>query len=159
MEANGNFSPDPALAAEALRAADLPLCTVLLRDEARYPWLVLVPRRANVAEPWDLLPGDRAAFWAEAERVGAGLKAVTGADKINLAAFGNVVRQLHLHVVARREGDPAWPGSVIGAPREPYERGGVPAFWPAFLDASGLADRSLVERPLPDRPVTDRQSP
>ena len=148
MEASGNFSLDPALVAEALRAADLPLATVLLRDEARFPWLVLVPRRAGLAEPWDLLPGDRAAFWSEAERVGAALGAAAKADKINLAAFGNITRQLHLHVVARVEGDAAWPGSVIGLPRTPYE-GGVPAFWPALLGTLGVADR----------PLTDRQSP
>ena len=140
MEASGSFRLDPALAAEALRAADLPLATLLLRDEARFPWLVLVPRRAGLAEPWDLLPGDRAAFWSEAERVGATLARAAQADKINLAAFGNITRQLHLHVVARTEDDAAWPGSVIGLPREPYASG-VPAFWPALLGALDLKDR------------------
>ena len=152
MEASGNFRLDPRLAGEALRAARLPLCTILLRDEARFPWLVLVPRRPDLAEPWDLLPGDRARFWAEAERVGAALRAATGCDKANLAAFGNIVRQLHLHVVARNEGDAAWPGSAIGLPREPYPPGGgggAPVFWPALLAELGLADR----------PVSERQSP
>ena len=154
MEASGNFSLDPRLADEAIRAAGLPLCTILLRGEARFPWLVLVPRRAGAAEPWDLLPGDRTMLWSETERVGAALRAVTGAHKINLALFGNMVRQLHVHVVARTEGDPAWPGSAIGLPREPYPPsgeggGGAPAFWSALCDALGLDDR----------PLSDRQSP
>ena len=148
MEASGNFSLDPALAAEALRAADLPLCAVLLRDEARFPWLVLVPRRAGASEPWDLLPGDRAALWSETERVGAALKAATGADKINIAVFGNMVPQLHVHVVARAEGDAAWPGSAVGLPRAPYPSG-VPSFWSALLAALGLADRPVSERHSP----------
>lgn len=140
----------PALAAEALRSADLPLCALLLRDEARFPWLVLVPRRPDLREPWDMLPGNRAAFWAEAERVGAALQAATNADKINLAAFGNQCPQLHLHVVARRRDDAAWPDSVIGLPREAYAAGGTdgggapaspPAFWPALLSRLDLTER------------------
>ena len=148
MEASGNFSVDPRLANETLRAANLPLSTVLLRDEARFPWLLLVPRRASVAEPWDLLPGDRAMLWSETERVGAALKAVTRADKINIAVFGNMVPQLHIHVIARAENDTAWPGSAVGLPREPYPSG-VPTFWSAFLSALGLADRPLSERHSP----------
>ena len=128
-----------ALTAEALANADLPLCRVLLRDEARFPWVVLVPRRPGATETFDLLPGDRQRLREETEAVGAGLLAVTGAAKLNTAAFGNLCPQLHVHLIARSPGDAAWPGSAVGLPRVPYSA--APAFWPVLLRRLALSAR------------------
>ena len=125
------FAVAEALTTEALASADLPLCRVLLRDEARFPWVVLVPRRAGLREAFDLLPGDRARLARETEAVGAALLAVTGAAKLNTAAFGNLCPQLHVHLIARLPGDAAWPASAVGLPRAPYSA--APPFWPALL--------------------------
>ncbi len=83
-------------------------------DDARYPWLILVPIRPGLREIFDLAAGDQATLWQEATRVGAVLMQVTGGDKLNVAALGNQVPQLHVHVIARRKGDAAWPGPVWG---------------------------------------------
>ena len=138
-EATDGFALDPALGAEALGSADLPLCRLLLRDESRFPWVVLIPRRPGLREPWDLLPGERAQLWSEAERVGVALSGAARADKMNLAAFGNICPQLHLHLIARRVGDAAWPGSAVGLPREPYAS--PPPFWSSLLARLDLKER------------------
>jgi diadenosine tetraphosphate (Ap4A) HIT family hydrolase len=83
-------------------------------DDARYPWLILVPRRTGAVEPFALDEADQILLWQEANRAGAILKAETGATKINIAAIGNIVSQLHVHVIARKPGDAAWPGPVWG---------------------------------------------
>ncbi|MHB1056443.1 MAG: HIT domain-containing protein [Rhodanobacter sp.] len=117
-----SFILDPRLAADTLPVAALPLCDVLLMNDARYPWLVLVPRRAGMVEIGDLDAGEQAMLWQEANRAAAALRAVAPCDKLNLGALGNIVRQLHVHLVARREGDAAWPGPVWGhGMTEPYE--------------------------------------
>lgn len=108
------FAVDERLEADSDKILDLALSEVRLMRDGRWPWLVLVPRRPGACEPFDLSPEDQMTAAAEANRVGAALKAVTGADKINIAAIGNIVRQLHVHVVARREGDPNWPRPVWG---------------------------------------------
>jgi diadenosine tetraphosphate (Ap4A) HIT family hydrolase len=108
------FVLDPRLAADTRHVASLPLCEVLLMNDARYAWLILVPRRANLSEIHDLAHADQAQLWREVSRVAATLRTVAPCDKLNLGALGNVVRQLHVHVVARREGDAAWPGPVWG---------------------------------------------
>ena len=90
------------------------LTRVLLMNDARWPWLILVPRREGVVELTDLDAADRTQLIEEAASAAGFLKAHTGAHKINLGALGNIVRQLHLHVVARAAGDPAWPGPVWG---------------------------------------------
>jgi diadenosine tetraphosphate (Ap4A) HIT family hydrolase len=109
-----SFVLDERLARDTLPVGDLPLSRVLLMNDKRWPWLILVPRRAGAVELTDLDIGDRAILIEEAARAAAFLKAHTGALKINLGALGNIVRQLHLHVVAREPGDPAWPGPVWG---------------------------------------------
>lgn len=132
---------DSRLSDEAKAAADLSLCRLLLRDEHRFPWLVLVPQRNSITESFDLSFADRVALWSEVDQVAATLKRVTSATKINIAAFGNMVPQLHVHVVGRRPEDPAWPGSAIGwAPVEPYSTG-VPSFWPDLLTHLDLKER------------------
>jgi diadenosine tetraphosphate (Ap4A) HIT family hydrolase len=116
------FSLDPRLAADSAAVGALQLCEVRLQDDARFPWLILVPRRAGLIELFDLSPEERAALIEEAAQCGAALRAVTQCLKINTAALGNMVRQLHVHVIARNEGDAAWPGPVWGVgKRESYE--------------------------------------
>jgi len=109
-----SFALDERLARDTLVVGDLPLCRMLLMNDSRWPWLVLVPRREGAVELADLDGGDCALLIEETARAAAFLKAHTGALKINLGALGNIVRQLHLHVVARDPGDPAWPGPVWG---------------------------------------------
>jgi diadenosine tetraphosphate (Ap4A) HIT family hydrolase len=115
------FLLDPRLAADTLAVCRLDLCEVRLMDDARFAWLVLVPRRAGLVEIADLAPSERTLLWHEVDRAGAALRAAAPCDKLNLGALGNIVRQLHVHVVARREGDAAWPGPVWGSgPAERY---------------------------------------
>ena len=115
------FALHPRLAADTIFVEDWPLSRVLLMNDARYAWVVLVPRRANAVELHDLAPADRLLLMEEIARAGAGLKTLAGAAKINTGALGNIVPQLHVHVVARAPGDPAWPGPVWGhSPAEPY---------------------------------------
>ena len=109
------FALDPRLQADTHRVAMLPLCELRLMDDARYPWLILVPRRAGMVEVAELSDGEQRELWHEANRSAAALRAVAPCDKLNLGALGNIVRQLHLHVVARTQGDAAWPGPVWGS--------------------------------------------
>ncbi len=115
------FALDPRLAADTLPAGHLPLCEVRLMNDARFPWLVLVPRRAGARELHDLCPADRALLMEEATAASAML-AARGAFKVNVGALGNIVAQLHVHVVARMPDDAAWPGPVWGSgTRQPYQ--------------------------------------
>ncbi|WP_426702677.1 HIT domain-containing protein [Rhodanobacter sp. Col0626] len=108
------FILDPRLQADTRPVGTLPLCDVRLMNDARFAWLVLIPRRAGLVEISDLAPEEQAMLWQDVNRASAALRAVTPCDKLNLGALGNIVRQLHVHVVARREGDAAWPGPVWG---------------------------------------------
>ena len=115
------FALDPRLANDTRPVASLALCEVLLMNDARFPWLVLVPRQNGLVEICDLPPDAQAALWQEVNLATQALRALAPFDKLNLGALGNIVRQLHVHVVARREGDAAWPGPVWGNGRaEPY---------------------------------------
>ena len=115
------FALDPRLQADTRHLAMLPLCELRLMDDARYPWLILVPRRAGMVEVTDLSGDEQGELWREANQCAAALRAVAPCDKLNLGALGNIVRQLHLHVVARTQGDAAWPGPVWGSgTAEPY---------------------------------------
>ncbi len=117
-----SFSLDARLSSDTDFVGDLPLCRVLLMNNSRWPWLVLVPRRDNLAELSDLEPVDRTRLTEEAAQTADWLKTHTRAEKINLGALGNIVRQLHVHVVARSAGDPGWPGPVWGfSAAVPYE--------------------------------------
>jgi diadenosine tetraphosphate (Ap4A) HIT family hydrolase len=109
------WSLHPQLAKDTISIGDLPLSRVLLINDANYPWLLLVPRRVGVSEMIDLDEVEQAQLWTEIARTGRALKAVTECDKLNIAALGNVVPQLHVHVIARRAGDAAWPKPVWGA--------------------------------------------
>jgi diadenosine tetraphosphate (Ap4A) HIT family hydrolase len=109
------FAIDSRLAADTLPLGDLPLCRVLLMNDNRFPWLILVPRHASLSEIHDLTPAERAVLIEEAAFAGEKLKAFTRAKKINTGALGNMVAQLHVHVVARFDADAAWPGPVWGS--------------------------------------------
>jgi len=101
----------------------LGLCELRAMNDRRWPWLVLVPQRPDIEEIHDLTPLDQTMVTFETNLVSQALKRLTGCSKINTGALGNVVRQLHIHVVARSEGDPGWPGPVWGhGAREPYRR-------------------------------------
>lgn len=108
------FALDPRLEHDTRPVAELPLCSVRLMDDLRFRWLILVPRRANVVEIADLAEADRAQLWREVDQCAAALRGTGPCTKLNLGALGNVVSQLHVHVVARMEGDTAWPGPVWG---------------------------------------------
>ena len=115
-----SFSLHPQLAADSHSVGDLALSLVVIIKDANFPWVLLVPRRPGV-EIIDLTPAEQTELMGEIARTGAALKEITACDKLNIAALGNVVPQLHVHVVARLRGDPAWPGPVWGhGAREPY---------------------------------------
>ena len=108
------FLLDPRLEADTHAIGDLPLCELRLMDDARFPWLVLVPRIAGARELLDLDDGDQRALLAEINLVGRAIETLWRPDKLNIAALGNVVPQLHVHVIARFTSDPAWPQPVWG---------------------------------------------
>ncbi len=108
------FVLHPRIDADTVFVADLPLSTVRLMRNAQYPWLILVPRRPDLAELIDLPADEQHQLTDEIAHVSTVLKAETGCLKLNVAALGNIVRQLHIHVIARNEGDAAWPAPVWG---------------------------------------------
>jgi diadenosine tetraphosphate (Ap4A) HIT family hydrolase len=117
------FELDARLEADSEQLMWLGLCELRVMNDRRWPWLILVPQRPGAEEVHELTPLDQAMLTFESNMVAQALKSVTGCTKINVAALGNIVRQLHVHVVARSEGDAGWPGPVWGyGMREPYER-------------------------------------
>ena len=108
------FALDPRLEADTAFVADWALSRVLLMNDCRYPWLILVPRRAGLVELFDLDAGDRHLLIDEVARASERLKTWSGATKMNVGALGNIVRQLHVHVVARRPDDAAGLGPMWG---------------------------------------------
>lgn len=111
---DAEWSLHPQLARDTINIGDLPLCRALVINDANYPWLLLVPRRQGMVELIDLGEVERAQLMTEIARVAGALKDVTRCDKLNIAALGNVVPQLHVHIIARRHGDAAWPRPVWG---------------------------------------------
>jgi len=109
------FDLDGRLEADSHFIADGPLSQLRLIDDMRFPWLVLVPRLPGASEWLDLDGGAQRLLLAEINQAGQLLRASGACDKLNIGALGNIVRQLHVHVVARLEGDAAWPGPVWGA--------------------------------------------
>jgi diadenosine tetraphosphate (Ap4A) HIT family hydrolase len=110
-----SFALHPQLDRDTTLLGDLPLSRVLVINDANYPWLLLVPRRADIMELIDLNEVERAQLMNEISLVARALKEVTECDKLNVAALGNAVPQLHVHVIARRKTDKAWPKPVWGA--------------------------------------------
>lgn len=118
---NDTFALDGRLAGDTIVVGDLALCRVLMMRDARYGWLVLVPRRPGMVEVSDLSEDEQALLWREVSLAGHALRGIGPCDKLNIGALGNIVRQLHVHVVSRREGDDAWPGPVWGhGASQPY---------------------------------------
>lgn len=120
-QAENGFELHAQLAKDCAVVGDLPLDRVLLMDDANYPWLVLVPRRAGLRELYELGDDDLATFWRESALVGRRIMAHFGGGKLNVAALGNLVPQLHVHHIVRRPDDAAWPRPVWGvAPARPH---------------------------------------
>ncbi len=115
------FSLDPRLAADTVPVGRLTLCRLLLMNDQTFPWLILVPERPGAREIFELAEADQSRLIQEISLVSRTVAHCFQAEKINVAALGNVVPQLHVHVVARFRNDPAWPGPVWGKlPAEPY---------------------------------------
>lgn len=116
------FALDPRLAADTRPVARWGLSDVLLMNDARFPWVILVPRIAGVTDWFDLAEGERTTLLNEMLALGKAMQTLFNAEKINTAALGNVVSQLHVHVVARYARDAAWPAPTWGFGKaEPYE--------------------------------------
>jgi diadenosine tetraphosphate (Ap4A) HIT family hydrolase len=131
----------PQLAIDAVLVGDLALSRVLAINAADYPWLILVPRRAGVSEIIDL-GDDASTLMSEIAQTSRVLKALTKCDKLNVAAIGNVVPQLHVHIVARWKTDPLWPKPVWGAaPPRARETAKFAGFVSAIREGLRIADR------------------
>ncbi len=130
------FALDPRLAADGPVIGDLPLCRVILRDERRAPWLIIAPRRTGLVDLDDLSTEEMGLLMAEVRAAAAAVRAIAHTDKLNVASLGNVVAQLHIHVVGRRRDDPFWPGPPFGHPKQGYA--------PHALAAAMAAARSAI---------------
>lgn len=108
------FVLDSRLQQDSLVLGDFPLCRLLLSKDANYPWFILVPRRADISELFQLSEADQQQLWKETTYLAESLKDSFAADKLNVATLGNVVSQLHMHVIVRRRDDAAWPAPVWG---------------------------------------------
>ena len=124
---------------DTIDIGDLPLCRVLVIKDANYPWLLLVPRREGAVEIIDLDEVEQAQLMTETSRVARALKEITKCDKLNIAALGNVVPQLHVHIIGRRANDAAWPRPVWGG-------GEAVAYEPAARDRLVAALRENLPR-------------
>jgi diadenosine tetraphosphate (Ap4A) HIT family hydrolase len=136
------FEIDPAFLAASEAVGDLALCHVRLQSDARFPWLILIPRVAAVRELEDLARGERDVLMEEILRAGPAVRAAAAAlgrpaQKLNVAQLGNVTPQLHIHVIARRSDDAAWPAPVWGV-------GVAEAYAPDALDAAMAAVRGAL---------------
>ena len=138
------FAVDPAFETGSIAVGELPLCHVRLQADARWPWLILIPRRPGLREVEDLSAADRARLIEETVLAGQAVRALGAAtgfavEKLNIGALGNVTPQLHVHVVGRRAGDPAWPGPVWGVGvAEAYGQFGLDMALQAARKALGL---------------------
>ena len=129
-----DFELDTRLAADSVFIADGPLSQIRLMNDARFPWVVLVPRVAGASEWIDLSGDQQRLLLAEINQISRHLKQKPNVTKLNIGALGNIVRQLHVHLIGRHEGDAAWPGPVWGS--GPAQR----------LDANVLAERVEIWR-------------
>ena len=131
-----DFALDPRLAGDTFSVAKLSLSRLLLMNDARFPWLILVPQRVGIREFHELTPLDQTMLTFEIATVSENLKALTGCHKLNVAALGNQVEQLHVHVIARQTDDAAWPNPVWGSGNaEPYLPDAAADFIAAFNDS------------------------
>ena len=131
-----DFRLDERLERDSELVTVLGLCQLRLMKDSRWPWLLLVPQRSAVTEIFQLTPLDQTLLTFESNTVAAALKEVTGARKINVGSLGNVVGQLHVHIVARFEGDPNWPGPIWGfGSAEPYQDDAKQKFLKTLVEA------------------------
>ncbi|WP_095106610.1 HIT domain-containing protein [Pseudomonas sp. Irchel 3E20] len=115
------FALDARLEQDTLVIGDFPLSRLLLSNDSTYPWFILVPRRDQISELFELDTGDQQQLWLETTALAELLKDLFDADKMNVATLGNVVSQLHMHVIVRKRDDAAWPAPVWGKhPANPY---------------------------------------
>jgi len=133
-----DFAVDPVIASLTLQLADWPLSRVFLYNDSRYHWGLLVPRRAGVIEMADLAPDDQTQLMKEIVKLTGLVRGLPGVEKINVGNLGNMVPQLHVHVIGRFKGDPAWPGPVWGHSN--------PVPWPAPAEAPLAKAMQLAAR-------------
>jgi diadenosine tetraphosphate (Ap4A) HIT family hydrolase len=144
MSDSGEFELHPRLALDGIVLGDFPLCRLLLMNERRYPWFILVPRRPGASEIYRLPEADQMQLLRESSALAKALAELFAPDKLNVAAIGNLVPQLHVHHVVRYRTDPAWPAPVWGrfeplpyaeaevaAIREKLRGAGLPDYFPA----------------------------
>lgn len=123
-----DFAIDPQIAADSMPVTELNLSQIRLMRDANYPWLLLLPRRARIFELVDLDPADRITLMEEIAAASTALRETVRCEKLNVASFGNAVRQMHIHVIARTFDDPGWPKPVWGvAPARAYAPGAAEA--------------------------------
>lgn len=139
------FVLDPRLVQDTLTVGDFPLCRLLLSNDSNYPWFILVPRRADTTEVFELAETDQTKLWKETTLLSDLVSRVFKADKVNVAALGNVVSQLHMHVIVRYRTDAAWPAPVWGRhPAKPYTPEQVTALY-SQLEAVLPAEFSFAQ--------------
>ena len=115
------FTLDARLEQDTWLIGDLPSCRLLLSNDSNYPWFILVPRREGISELFQLDDSDQQLMWRETTELARVLNELFGAHKMNIATLGNVVSQLHMHVIVRYRTDAAWPAPVWGKlPAKPY---------------------------------------
>lgn len=138
MTRHVEFELHPQLERDCIVLGQYDLSLLLLMNDARYPWCILVPRRAAVREIYELAPQEQMTLMRESCELAAGMAAAFGADKMNVAALGNMVEQLHVHHVVRRRGDAAWPAPVWGrGEAQPYDEVGLAGVLTAIRPALG----------------------
>lgn len=142
MSATAAFALHERLAADTVHISSLPLCELLLMNDARFPWCILVPRVAGVREIIDLASGDANQLFRESLALQRALREVCTPDKLNVAVIGNLVPQLHVHHIARYTGDSEWPAPVWG-------RGTAQAYEPAMRAQRITALRAALHQHLP----------
>lgn len=142
-----DWSLHPQLARDTVPVGDLPLARTLLTNDANYPWLILVPRLPGLVELIDLEENAQVQLLGEIAATARALKSITQCDKLNIAALGNQVRQLHVHVIARRHTDPAWPKPVWGVkPSAPYEKAQQRAFLESLRQSLKTEGLTAIDR-------------
>ena len=116
-----DFTLHPQLVKDCTLIGDFPLCRVLLAPEKRFAWFILVPKRADIRESYQLTEQDQLTLMRESALFGQAIMSAFDGDKLNIGALGNMVPQLHVHHIVRHKGDAAWPGAVWGYPgAKPY---------------------------------------
>jgi diadenosine tetraphosphate (Ap4A) HIT family hydrolase len=147
------FELHPQLCADTFVVGDLPLCRLLLMNDASYPWFILVPRRPGISEIFELETRDQTQLLRESSALSRVLHTLFNADKLNIGALGNLVPQLHVHHIVRYRSDRAWPQPVWGfAPAEPYSNRvmqGLCSSLAAQLDDLAMADAAALLPPGP----------